>query len=228
MNVTVTENVVHVTVHEGWFQPVSSGGSGLPSTIGEKDGAVLMVGKPGDPPVWRDDLRELLLHLGDVSHVGVNGGLEAILADLERRMQAVEAASGGGGTTPPLSEGPLEVDNYSGGFVRVRDTGHLLDDGQIHAVHLVVATVAGPGGEVFADANAIPAGTQPTWFDAGGALGYIDTKAGAHVTQTGLRNWTKFGDQAAPNHYVLFARKTVATDDASKPLLVIESAVTVA
>jgi hypothetical protein len=95
-------------------------------------------------------------------------------------------------------------------------------------VHLAVATVPGPGGTVFADANAIPTGTQPTWFDANGALGYVDTAAGAHVTQTGLRNWTKYGVQSEPNHYVLYVRKTVAADDASKPLLVVESAVTVA
>jgi hypothetical protein len=200
-----------------------------PATTDEKDGMVLVVGKAGEPPLWRDDLRELILHLGDVTDVGVNGGLVAVLAALDERLHALEAATPSvPGPAIPVSEGALEVDLYSGSFVRVRDTGHLLDDGLLHSVHLAVATVAGPGGEVFADANAIPTGTQPTWFDANGALGYVDTAAGAHVTQTGLRNWTKYGVQSEPNHYVLYVRKTVAADDASKPLLVVESAVTVA
>jgi hypothetical protein len=172
---------------------------------------------------------QLVLGLGDVSHVGANGGLEEVLQSIIARLHDLEEATPTvPGPTVPTSEGALEVDNYSNGFVRVRDTGNLLGDGQVHPVHLVVATVAGPGGAVFPTANDIPTGTGPVWFDAGGTLGYMDTRSGAHVTQTGLRNWTKYGDQAQPNHYVLYVRKTVAADDASKPLLIVESAVTVA
>jgi hypothetical protein len=172
---------------------------------------------------------QLVLGLGDVSHVGVNGGIEAVLQSLTNRIHALEEATPTvPGPTIPTSEGPLEVDNYSNGFVRVRDTGNLLADGQIHPVHLAVATVPGPGGAIFPTANDIPTGTGPVWFDVGGTLGYVDSAAGAHVTQTGLRNWTKYGDPATPNHYVLYCRQTVAADDGSKPLLVVESAVSVA
>jgi hypothetical protein len=81
---------------------------------------------------------------------------------------------------------------------------------------------------VYPTGNDIPSSTNPVWFDAGGALGYVDTAAGAHITQTGLRNWVKYGDPTTANHYIIYCRKTVAADDASKPLLVVESSVTVA
>jgi hypothetical protein len=207
--------------------PATDGVDEFGSPIKRND--VLVVKQPGSPPVWGPELRELLLHLGDVSHVGAQGGLEAVIEALDQRVHTLEDATPSvPGPTIPVPEGALEVDNYSGGFVRVRDTANLLGDGLVHPVYFKVATAPGPGGAVFPTANDIPSSANPVWFDVGGTLGYVDTAAGAHVTQTGLKNWAKYGDPATANHYVVYVRKTVAADDGSKPLLVVEGSVTVA
>jgi hypothetical protein len=211
----------------GVVPPATDGLDEFGSAI--KRGDVLTIKQPGSPPVWGAELRELILHLGDVSHVGGQGGLEAVLLDIVTRLHALEDATPTvPGPTFPSPEGALEIDNYSSGFVRVRDTGNLLGDGAIHPVYFKVAATPGPGGAVYPTANDIPSSTNPVWFDVGGTLGYVDTKAGAHVTQTGLKNWAKYGDPTTANHYVVYVRKTVAADDGSKPLLVVEGSVTVA
>jgi hypothetical protein len=141
------------------------------------------------------------------------------LSWLESRVTAVEA--GGGGAPLPSPEGYLDVDNYGGGFIRVRDTSHLLTDGQVHPVTMRLATVAGPGGAVISDPPGVPASTNPVWFDNGGTLGYVNGTTGAHVTQTTLRNWVKYGDPAVTGYYLLWCHQTVDTDP-TKPLLVID------
>jgi hypothetical protein len=169
------------------------------------------------------------LALGDVTHIGVNGGIERLLFDIEKRLRDLEAATPTvPGPTIPVPEGKLEVDNYAGGFIRIRDTANILGDGAVHPVYMALATVPGPGGTLITEPPGVPASTNPVWFDVGGTLGYVNNNQGTHVTQSGLRNWVKYGDPATANHYVLYVRKTVAADDASKPLLVIEGSVTVA
>jgi hypothetical protein len=216
-----------ITHLAGTSAPATDGVDEFGSAIKRND--VLVIKQPGSPPVWGPELRELLLHLGDISHVGAQGGIEQVLAGILDRLHALEEATPTvPGPAVPTPEGALEIDNYSGGFVRVRDTGNLLGDGQVHPVWFRVAASPGPGGAAFPTANDIPSSANPVWFDAGGTLGYIDTLAGAHVTQTGLRNWAKYGDPATANHYVVYVRKTVAADDGSKPLLVVEGSVSVA
>jgi hypothetical protein len=139
------------------------------------------------------------------------------LIELDSRLDAID----GGTLPPPALEGALEVDNYSGGFIRVRDTGGLLSDGQVHHVNVVLATVAGPGGVVITDPPGIPAGASPVWFDDGGSLGYIVGTTGTNVTQTTLRNWAKFSNPASASYYQLAVRRDVT--DPAHPRLIVES-----
>jgi hypothetical protein len=146
---------------------------------------------------------------------------------LENRVDTLEAA--GGGQDPlPEPEFALEVDNYGGGFIRVRDTSNGLADGQIHIVNMVLATVPGPGGEVLPPATGVPAGNNPTWFDAGGVLGYVKGATGTNVSQTTMRNWVRYSDPATPNHYILWVHKAQATDDPTKPVLIVDRVATIA
>jgi hypothetical protein len=169
------------------------------------------------------EVHHLVKSLGDVSHVGVMGGIEAVLVDIEHRLATLEA--GGSEPTLPSAEATLVVDSYSNGFVRVRDTGHLLSDGQEHVVNMAVAPVAGPGGTVYPDANGIPAGSQPAWFDEDGSLGYIVTPTGSNVSQSAVRNYTKYGNQAAIPHYLLWVTLRHTAD--GHPELLISRAVSV-
>jgi hypothetical protein len=144
------------------------------------------------------------------------------LAWLEGRVSALETAQ------PIVVEGSLEVDNYANGFIRVRDTGGLLADGQVHSVNMILATTPGPGGVVITEPPGVPASTNPAWFDDGGTLGYVKGATGTNVNQTTLRNWVKYGDPGTANHYVLYVHKTVDPADNTKPLLVVDQVVSVA
>jgi hypothetical protein len=146
---------------------------------------------------------------------------------LEGRVTALEAG-GGGGPTVPTAEGTLEVDMYSGSFVRARDTGNVLTDGQPHWVDFALATVAGTGGAVIDPVAGVPAGTAKTWYDQGGQLGGVVGPTGTDVTQTTMRNWVKYGRDAAPGqaHYVLLAHVDT-TVEPGHPRLVISNVVTI-
>jgi hypothetical protein len=145
---------------------------------------------------------------------------------LEGRITALEAA-GGGSPVVPTAEGSLEVDLYSGSFVRARDTGNVLGDGQDHWVDFALATVAGPGGAVIDPMAGVPAGSAKVWYDQGGQLGGMVGPTGTDVTQTTLRNWVKYGRDAVPGQpqYVLLAHVDT-TVEPGHPRLVISNIVT--
>jgi hypothetical protein len=148
------------------------------------------------------------------------------LSWLESRVTAVEAA-GGGSPVVPTAEGTLEVDLYSSSFVRARDTGNTLADGHDHWIDFALATVAGTGGAVIDPVTGIPAGTAKCWYDQGGQLGGMVGPTGTDVTQTTLRNWTKYGRDAADGqaHYVLLAHVDTVVEP-GHPRLVITQVVT--
>jgi hypothetical protein len=74
-------------------------------------------------------------------------------------------------SAPPASEGVVEVDRYGGTFARARSTFNM-DRGD-HAFTFVLATVAGPGGEVLADTAELRGMGGVVWFDHNGTLGHV-------------------------------------------------------
>lgn len=179
-----------------------------------------------DPDVLADLRTDIDLNaekIGDTSLLdfGVpEHDLVHYLIKLEARIVALE------GTEIPQSEGFLEVDNYSNGFIRVRDTSGILDDGLVHSVTLKLATVPGPGGVVITDPPGVPAGTAGTWYDSGGNLGAIVGATGTNVNQTTIRNWVKYGDPTKPGYYLLWVRVDTTTEPAH-PRLVVEKVASV-
>lgn len=141
---------------------------------------------------------------------------------LEGRVNALEQAASEPGANPiPQIEGSLEVDNYANGFIRVRDTGNILADGEVHAVNMVLATQAGPGGAVIDPNTGIPASSNPVWFDRNGTLGYVKGATNSNVSQTTLRNWVKYSNPASSNYYMEWVHLTSDPAD-NKPVLIVD------
>jgi hypothetical protein len=120
----------------------------------------------------------------------------------------------------PEAEGTLYVDRYSSTFVRVRDVDNILSDGGPHLINFALATVAGPGGEVFPTANDMPPGSTPVWFDNGGTLGYVKAPTGSNVTQTTLRDWVKYGAAHTGTSQTILRAHTDLTDPAHPALVI--------
>jgi hypothetical protein len=90
------------------------------------------------------------------------------------------------GTTPPVAATHLVVDNYSGGFIRVRpapDTATTVD--------FALATTPGPGGAVYPGINDIP--NAAVWADFAGNLGKLKNPDGSDVTGNTLKQWMRSG-----------------------------------
>jgi hypothetical protein len=91
------------------------------------------------------------------------------------------------GSSPPVADVHLMVDNYSGGFIRARpgpDTPTTVD--------FALATVPGPGGALYAALGDIP-GTAAVWVDFAGNLGHLKMPDGADVLGSTLKEWIRRG-----------------------------------
>jgi hypothetical protein len=125
----------------------------------------------------------------------------------------VTEAPTGTGASPPTAARHLMVDNYSGGFIRVRpspDTPTTVD--------FTLATAPGPGGAIYPSVNDIPSNAA-VWADFGGNLGHVKDPGGSDLTGATLKQWIRAGT-------VLNVHKD-ATDPAH-PNLVVEGVVTAA
>jgi hypothetical protein len=92
-----------------------------------------------------------------------------------------------GGATPPVAASHLLIDNYSGGFIRVRpapDTPTTVD--------FAVATTPGPGGAVYPSAGDIP-GAAAVWADFSGNLGHLRMADGTDVLGSTVKEWVRRG-----------------------------------
>jgi hypothetical protein len=165
-----------------------------------------------------DDLEVALdaakVALGDLTHMNVHGSVAYLLDDLERRMAALE------GLIPPTSEGILKVDNYGGGFLRVRwiqsDNPTLpLLDGAEHNITLALATTDEAGGVHFpttAELRAMNAGGS--WFDNAGSLGKVTGSTGGDVSGNAIAGYI---DESR-----ILTVKYDATDPAHAKLIVVK------
>jgi hypothetical protein len=118
-----------------------------------------------------------------------------------------------GSPIPSTSEGLVEVDLYSGSFVRARATTVDLSDGNPHAFTFALATVPGPGGAVIASVADLRSHGGIAWFDNAGSLGKVHTLAGTEMTTDALADLVASGD-------LTVARLDLATDP-GHPLLVL-------
>jgi hypothetical protein len=98
-----------------------------------------------------------------------------------------ETPAPGGTATPPVAGVHLVVDNYSGGFVRVRPA----PDAPA-TVDFALATTPGPGGAVYPSAGSIPNGSA-VWADFAGNLGHLRLEDGSDVTGATLKDWIRSG-----------------------------------
>jgi hypothetical protein len=89
------------------------------------------------------------------------------------------------GSTPPVAASHLLVDNYSGGFIRVRPAPDAPT-----TVDFALATVPGPGGAVYADPGAIPGGAA-VWAAFSGNLGRLKMADGTEVLGSTLKEWMR-------------------------------------
>jgi hypothetical protein len=99
----------------------------------------------------------------------------------------VTEAPAPGGALPPVAATHLLVDNYSGGFIRVRPAPDAAT-----TVDFALATVPGPGGAVYADIGAI-AGGSAVWADFAGNLGHLKMADGTDVLGSTLKEWIRRG-----------------------------------
>jgi hypothetical protein len=89
-----------------------------------------------------------------------------------------------GNPLPSTSEGLVEIDLYSGSFVRARATGVDLSDGNAHAFTFDLAKVAGPNGAVIHNVADLRSHGGAVWFDAGGSLGKVKAPDGSDYLTT--------------------------------------------
>jgi hypothetical protein len=198
----------------------------LPVADEAKEGDILEISKIGSDQSfgWSGDLRHLIEHLGDVTSVGIDGGLEVILNGLSDRVEALELASGGVNQPHLVSEGFLYVDMYATSFERVRDVDGILTNGENHVVAMKLATTSGPGGAVIADVNSMPTGTTGVWYDVNGSLGNVKTATGGNVTATAIKDWCKYGGNSASGTIstLLIVKQDLTTDSAHPALIVLQ------
>jgi hypothetical protein len=141
--------------------------------------------------VTNTDVTSVLANeIGNIHVLGTRDLVSAIHA-LDARIAALEALD----ITPPppaapTSEGEVVIDKYSGSFIRGRaGTGLDLSDGLDHWFIFALATVAGPGGEVYPNVDAIPPQGSAVWFDDGGQLGHVKAVTGADLMTNSLINY---------------------------------------
>jgi hypothetical protein len=91
------------------------------------------------------------------------------------------------GSVPPVAATHLLVDNYSGGFVRVRPAGDTPT-----TVDFALATSPGPGGALYPSAADI-SGSAAVWADFSGNLGHLRMADGTDVTGALLKEWIRRG-----------------------------------
>jgi hypothetical protein len=144
--------------------------------------------------------------IGDPHVVATHTDLVGYIGELDGRLSLVE-----GSGEPVVALEHLFVDKYGGSFLRVMAgavTGST-------TVDLALATVAGPGGEVYPALADIP-GQAAAWADFNGSLGHMKTAAGVDVLGSALKEWIRKGS-------ILTVHKD--TSDPAHPMLVVESVV---
>jgi hypothetical protein len=149
------------------------------------------IGSLTDQVVLNTNVTSVLANeIGNIHFLGTPDLVAAILA-LDERIAALEGLD----ITPPppaapTSEGEVQIDKYSGTFIRARAASGLdLSDQQDHWFIFALATTPGPGGEVFADTDAIATLGGAVWFDNGGALGHVKAVTGADLMAASVVNF---------------------------------------
>jgi hypothetical protein len=165
-----------VTYTGRWFWDTQTTGPG----VVHRQGTVLEFSNTGSDGQDRQSLLEQL-QPGDVIHLDHVDDPDGWWA------YTVTEAPTPGASAPAVAAVHLTVDNYSGGFVRVRpapDTATTVD--------FALATTPGPGGALYPALNDIPS-SAAVWADFAGNLGHLKNTDGSDVQGNTLKDWIRSG-----------------------------------
>jgi hypothetical protein len=168
----------------------ANGRVALPERLRPAPGATIEVALLPRPPLSTATLVNAdPAAVSSIAWIDEDGG-----SHLEPLWLLVDLPSGDPSGALPPPEGLVEADRYGGTFLRVRATTVNLSDGLEHPFEFVLATVAGPGGEVLATTAELRAMAAPVWYDIGGTLGKAYAVTGAELSPAALADRIDSGE----------------------------------